>query len=433
MGKEIVLLAGDSIQGPTGFANDLAGVSWCLAKDYEVHILGLQTIQNQKVKIDIENEQREVFQHANFPRTEQRFDFGGRALPVLLDQLKPSVFITVNDIQMICHVPEVMCPTTINMGIIDLPAKKFIPEYSLIQQLKGEVRKFKEKFPRNIKWIAYCPEDGDPPMPQWSQIYSMSDQVIAMAKYGQWVFKQWYGMDVPYIWHGVNTSLFSPRQKPKDLESKFIVGNLNRNQPRKQPVRCLEAFARFAADKPDALLHMQMDWNDEFGWPIEYFANMWGVLPKMITPLPVGMPRDEIAKIYSMWDLNYNCTGGEGFGLCHIEGMACGVPSLGCDYTTSNELIMEGEPGPRGSLVKCKDLYWDLMSTAAVRRSLVDIDDCVNVLNKYYYNRDLLAQHKKNSEIWAKKNVSWKVIQDKWKYIVEKTLTGEQITSGNMK
>jgi len=429
--KETVLTVGDSIQGPTGFANDLAGVSWCLAKDYDVHILGLQTIQDQVVEIDIEGERRKVFQHANYPRANQRFDFGIRSLPILLDKINPDILLTVNDIQMINHVPQTMCPPGINLNVIDLPAKTFKGEYALVEEMKGQLTKFKEKFPRETKWIAYCPQDGDPPMPNWAGIYRMADQVVGMAKYGQWVFKNWYNMDVPFIWHGVNTKLFYPRNKPKELQDRFVIGNFNRNQPRKQPVRCMEAFAKFAKDKPDVLLHMQMDWNDEFGWPLEYFANHFGIMQKLIRPRPVGMPREEVAKTYSMWDANCNPTAGEGFGLTHIEGFSCGLPSVATDYTTSKELIDEGSLGPRGLLVPAKELYWQTLNVAAVRRALIDINALADSFNRYYYDRDLLKQHSKNSREWATKNVSWKVIQKYWIDLVGNTIAGNSQDSSN--
>ena len=253
----------------------------------------------------------------------------------------------------------------------------------------------------------------------------MADKTIAMSKYGKWVFKTFFNMNVPYIWHGVNTDIFVNKPKPEQLSSKFVIGNLNRNQPRKQPVRALEAFAKFAKDKPDVLLHMQMDWNDEFGWPIGYFADLYGIRPKLIAPKPVGISREEVSNTYNMWDLNLTPTAGEGFGLTHIEGFACGLPSIATDYTTSKELIMDGTPSPRGTLVKAKDLYWQKLNTAAVRRSLIDIDDLVKVFNKYYYNRDMVIKHGKNAREWAEKNVAWKVIQPQWEKLVADTLSEE--------
>jgi len=426
MVKEKVLLVGDSLAGPTGFANDLAGIAWGLAEKFDVHALGLQSFQDEKVKLNIQGIERIVHQHANQPRTNQRWDFGQRSLPRLLDNLEPEILLTVNDIQMVQHIPGTMCPNTIQLNVVDLPYKQYVSEVALQEQLKGQMQRFKERFPRVTKWVQYAPQDGDPPMPQWEHIYKMADNVIAMSKYGQWVFKQWFGMNVPFIYHGVDTNIFNKRDtKPKGLKDKFIVGNLNRNQPRKQPIRTMMAFARFARDKPDALLQMQMDWNDEFGWPIEYFGQQYGIMNKMIQPGPVGMPRKAVADTYNLWDLNLNATGGEGFGLTHIEGFACGVPSLGCDYTTSRELIMEGEPGPRGSLLKVLGLHWQMMDVAAVRRSLVDIDDFVKILNKYYYNRDLIIQHGKNAMEWTQKNVSWDIIGKQWIKQIENILSGD--------
>jgi len=401
------------------------GISWGLADKFDVHYLGLQSYRDEKVKINIEGEQRTVIQHANMPRGKDRWDFGTKSLPRLLDNLEPEILLTINDIQMVQHVPNIMCKNSINVQVMDLPSKRFLSEDAIYMHVKGEIQKFKEKFPRDTKWIQYAPQDGIPPMGVWGQIYSMADQCVAMADFGKEVFKKYYNMDVPRIWHGVDTSVFTNDKKPDNVKDKFIMGSMNRNQPRKQPVRTMEAFAKFAKDKPDVLLHMQMDWNDEFGWPLQYFGQIYGIINKMIPPGRVGMPREEVAKVYNMWDLNLNCTGGEGFGLTHIEGFACGLPSIACDYTTSKELIMDGSPSPRGQLTKY-DLLWQKMDVAAVQRSLVDIDDLVKVMNKYYYNRDLVTEHGKNAEKWVKKNCSWKVIGKQWHNLVEDVLAGER-------
>ena len=400
------------------------GISWCLAEKFDVHYLGLQSFRDERVKINIEGEQRTVVQHGNVPRGKDRWDFGRRSLPVLLDNLEPDILLTVNDIQMVQHVPGIMCPNSIQIPVIDLPSKKFVADYALEQQVKGEIIKFKERFPRETKWIQYAPQDGIPPMQQWGDIYRMADQCVAMSDFGKEVFKQYFNMDIPRIWHGVDTEIFKNEKKPKQLENNFIVGNFNRNQPRKQPVRTMQAFANFARDKPDALLHMQMDWNDEYGWPLQYFAQLYGIQNKMIQPQRVGMPREEVAKTYNMWDLNVNCTGGEGFGLTHIEGFACGLPSIACDYTTSKELIIDGSPGPRGELVDYQ-LHWQKLDVAAVQRSLVDIEDLTKIFNKYYYNRDLMKEHGKNADEWAKKNVAWKAIAPQWHNLVDNVLSGD--------
>lgn len=315
MSGEKILQVSDSISGPTGFAVNSMGIAWGLADEYDVHVLGLQSVNQQRIKITIGGETREVTEHPNLPRGKQKWDFGTKSLPRLMETLEPDILLTVNDIQMIQHVPNVLYPTNINMKLMDMPSKKMISRDALMMELDSHIQRFKEKYPLDCRWICLAPQDGEPPMPQWKNIYSTADQVVAMAKYGKSIFKKYYNMNVPYIYHGIDTKQFSPKERTQ-FKDKFVIGNFNRNQPRKQPVRTLRAFAKFAKGKNDVLLHMQMDWNDQFGWPLQYFGEMYGIAGKMIRPAPVGIPREQVANIQSQWDLNANTTGGEGFGLC---------------------------------------------------------------------------------------------------------------------
>lgn len=424
MSDEKILLVSDSLEGPTGFATNGQGVAWSLAKDYDVHVLGLQSGRSNIIKLNIEGEEREVFQHANIPRARQQYDFGFKSLPKLLDEIQPDVLLTINDIQMIEHVPGLLAPNGINLKIMDLPSKKFLSEDAVQMQLEGMINKFKEKYPRDIKWILLGPQDGIPPMQKWAKTYALADQVVAMSKFGQKVYKDYFGINVPFIYHGVDSEVFSPRVVLQELEDNFIVGDINRNQPRKQPIRVIEAFAKFAKDKPDAKLHMQMDWNDRFGWNLNYFTNLYGIQNKCISPKKVGISKNELAEVYSSWDVNMMTTGGEGFGIPFIESGFCGTPNIACDYTTSKELVIDGNPSPRGTLVK-HHMFWDKFNVSAVQRSLVDIDDLVKTLNYYYENREVAEQHGMNAREWCLNNVTMKKLEPKWLEVVKNTLNGD--------
>ena len=254
----------------------------------------------------------------------------------------------------------------------------------------------------------------------------MEDKVIAFSKYGKDIFRRFFNMDVPYIYHGIDTNLFD-RQKvdrPSNMQKKFIVGDIHRNQPRKQPIRLIEAFAKFAKGKDDVLLHLQKDWWDPFGWPLDYFVRLYGIQNKIINPLPVGIPFSEVARLYNLWDVNMSLTAGEGFNIPLIEGFGAGTPSIATDYTTHFELIAEGSPSPRGILVPPATLYWDKLDVAATQRALADIDLTVNALETYYYDRDLLAQHGENAYQWVRKHCAWKDLQYKWKKEVKEVLNG---------
>jgi glycosyltransferase involved in cell wall biosynthesis len=59
-----------------------------------------------------------------------------------------------------------------------------------------------------------------------------------------------------------------------------------------------------------------------------------------------GIPRDALVVLYNAADL-YVSTSAEGFGLTIAEAVACGVPAVGCDYSSVPEVI-----GPAGAVVK---------------------------------------------------------------------------------
>jgi len=424
MTGEKILLFSDSLEVPSGFGNNAANIAWCLAEKFDVHLMGLQTYQQHDVKLNMEGKERIVTEHPNLPKNNDvQWDFGVKSLPPLLDKLKPDILLTINDIQMVAHIPQILCPDKATLKLIDLPSKDIIPPDALAMQLEALVSKFQEKFPRNTKWIMYAPEDGHPPMPNWGFYYQFADSVVAFAKYGQWVFKKYFGMDVPYIYHATDSNVFKPMDKSPEAEGKFILGDINRNQPRKQPLRALEAFAKFAKDKEDVFLHMQMDWRDQFGWPIDYFIDHVYQIParKCIPPKPFGMPREEVVKTFNDWDVHLMPTAGEGFGIPFIEAAICGIPTIGTGYTTTDELIIEGAPGPRG--ISCGyDIYWEKIDEAAVGRALIDIGEFVEAMNRYYYDRDLLKEHGKNGRKWALENATLKVIEPQWINHIKKVL-----------
>lgn len=415
MAGEKILIISDSLEGPTGFATNASNIAWCLAKEFEVHVLGLQSNQDYEITLDFSDDPRTVYEHRNFPRVKEMWDFGERSVPYLLSQLKPDILLTVNDIQMVSHITNTLYNRRVILPLVDMPSKKLRSESDLMRELKHELTKLKETYPPSTKWIMYAPQDGEPPIPRWYETYYAADEVVAMSKYGQKIFKDYFMMDVDYIYHAVDTKTFYDVGKPEDLQDKFVVGDINRNQPRKQPIRLIEAFAKFARNKDDVLLFLQKDWNDIFGWPLLYFVrDVYRIADKCIPPLRPGVPKDELKRIYSAFDVNVMPTAGEGFGLPIIEAAACSRPTIATDYTTSRELIIDGEPSPRGKLVPYVTLFWDKLDVAAVQRALIDTDKLAVALEYYYLNRDALEKHGRNAYEWVKKNLDIRVIEKQW-------------------
>ena len=428
--KKTILIVGDNPDSFSGFARNGRGIAWSLADEYNVVYLGLQNYVERKLDITINNETRSILMIPNLPRDENapmqifgnRPDFGRLSLPNALLRYAPAVLLTINDIQMIEHVPNTLCPTTISLQIATLPSKKAFSEYALQKQLEGQIEKWKERYPSKTRWVALTPHDGEEPLEQWGTIYKSADKILAMSKFGRHLFKKHYDMDVDYIYHGVDTSFFFDVGKAEELNDYFVIGCNERNQPRKQPLKIMEAFAKFAKDKSDVRLAMQMDWHDRFGWPIDIYAYKFGIQDKIFQPFPFPA-NDEMLRVFkSMCDVHVNATAGEGFGLNTIEAFSTSRPMILTDYTTSEELILDGAPTPRGKLVPYIDKIYMHPMIAAVPRAIIDVNKLAEAFEYYYENMEKAKEHGKNAREWVEKNASWEIIQYKWKKHIEELI-----------
>ena len=155
MSGEKILLISDSIEGPTGFGVNGANIAWCLAKEYEVHVLGLQSLKDTEITLKAKGDERTVIEHANVPRRGE-IDFGERSLPKLLNQIKPDLLMTINDIQCVQYIPSVLYPAEIKLRILDMPSRKLRSLEELKMELEAIFDRFKEKYPPKTKWLYYC-------------------------------------------------------------------------------------------------------------------------------------------------------------------------------------------------------------------------------------------------------------------------------------
>lgn len=129
----------------------------------------------------------------------------------------------------------------------------------------------------------------------------------------------------------------------KALEGKFIVGNVNRNQPRKRWDLTLRYFAKWKhsrqADDAQLFLHVAPtgDQSVDVAQMVAYYSIDDCVAfrdPMMF----YGVGDDVMRDTYNCFDVQITTTGGEGFGLTTFEGMACGVPQIVPDWSALGEL-----------------------------------------------------------------------------------------------
>jgi glycosyltransferase involved in cell wall biosynthesis len=151
-----------------------------------------------------------------------------------------------------------------------------------------------------------------------------------------------YTGDSAVIPLGVQLSTYRPIEKiearkhfqfGRRFQNSFMVGNVNRNQPRKRMDLTIQYFAEWIkSDKvDDAYLFLHVAPTGDSGYDCAQLAKYYGIEQRTILSEPEvwnGLKEEELAVLYSCFDVQLSTTQGEGWGLTAMEGMACGVPQV---------------------------------------------------------------------------------------------------------
>jgi len=302
-------------------------------------------------------------------------DVGREALPRVLEHLRPDLLVTLGDVWMVDWIA----------GIADRDGCRF---------------------------VSYVPLDGGPLYPPWLEFLQAVDRPVTCSRFGQRLVEDAMGgARVDMIYHGVDTAVFRPlsRPRPAQLEGRFIVGCTARNQPRKNLPLLIEAFARFAAGKDDAVLYLHSD-PDDVGWDLLDLLRRHRVfertcISKSASPTR-GVTPAQLNKVYNLFDVMALPTAGEGFGLPIVEAMAAGVPVIVTAHSACVELV-EG----RGELLEVKGLM--TAGRHNVDYAIPDVDDLVAKLDLLYERDDLRERHRRNGLQFAR-TLDWGSIVLQW-------------------
>ncbi len=229
-----------------------------------------------------------------------------------------------------------------------------------------------DMLPPELPAYHYVPIEGTRLPPHWRTIWSRI-KPIAMSTFGAGeISRLMGGMDVPVVYHGVDTETFYPASPTHPIvwpdEAKAITSRADAkrafgidpkttlilrcdaNMPRKAYGQLLFALAPVLAANPDVLLLLHAprqgyggnfdEWRSFF--PPEISGRM--AVPDFYEKYG-GLPRYALATLYNAADL-YVSNSSEGFGLTIAEAIACGVAAVGLDFSSVPEVI-----GPAGIVV----------------------------------------------------------------------------------
>ena len=180
------------------------------------------------------------------------------------------------------------------------------------------------------------------------------------------------GFDPLYAPHGYDPAVYYPMPRSEARaafnlpEDWFIVGMVAVNRggvpSRKAWPQNLEAFAQFAADKPNARLFLHTHLGaDGFEGAINLpaLASQVGITDKVLycdqERYKQGFPPEYLRAFYSMMDVLNATSLGEGFGIPTLEAQACGVPVICGDWCAQEDLCFGGWHIGKGDALKFYD------------------------------------------------------------------------------
>jgi glycosyltransferase involved in cell wall biosynthesis len=358
--KKKLLWCGD-IVAMTGFARVTENVLERIRDEYDVVVLG----HNWWGDPTPLQEYYKMYPSSNRFQTAP---FGEQRIREIVEKEKPDVVFTIND-----------------MWIIN-------EQYKQIADLH-EAKKF--------KFVGYAPMDSYAWLGCLAETANKWDGVISYTEFGAYEFiAGGVTQPIAVIPHGVTKGQFYPQDKTEARkrlglsDDIFIVFNGNRNQFRKRIDITIEAFAKFAKDKPDTQLYLHMGLKDQ-GWDImPLFARAMqreGLDPNgriILTAQTEGPPNVEVEtlnSIYNAVDIGVNTCKGEGWGLVNFEHAACRVAQVVPDHTSCKE-IFEGY----GRLIRCDHVDVDV--NYARELPCPSSDHLAEILTDLYENREKLNE-----------------------------------------
>ena len=379
-----ILYCGDAgVQ--TGFGRVAEYLIPAFAKEHEVHTLAVNWHGDPNA-MQAHCRMYPAMAHGSDP-------FGGHRIGELVQTIKPDIVFIVNDIW-------------VAMGLFDA------------------IKPFKDDI--GFKTIVYTPIDSYGLFPELLESINNWDTLVTYTEFGKKeIEKIGYTKTIPIVGHGTDFTKFFPIDKQKcrkELgipEETFIVFNGNRNQPRKRIDLTIKSFIKFAKDKPDARLWLNMGKKD-MGWDIvPLFKRVardegYDATGKLILTSPHFSTHnclsiEQLNQVYNAVDIGINTCIGEGWGLVNTEHATTGVMQLVPDHTSLAEIFDEL---PR---IECNASETD--RNYGLERLFPDENCGAELLAYYYDNRDFL---KRDGE-WCYKRMHEE--QFTWSYVEKQFLT----------
>ncbi len=315
----------------------------------------------------------------------------------------------------------------------------------IVEQILEVQRKVNKPF----STVYYFPFDSSPPEEWIKGSVAMADFPVAYTNYAKGEVERWspeIAERVNVIYHGTNPREFfwikNPQQRAEirrkffgNLADRFIIANVNRNQPRKDPSRSLMILRNLKDKGYNPLLYLHMAHEDFGGNLLEQAKNLQLVIGQdFILPQPgtfnpaTGFPVSILNEIYNSVDLYLTTAWGEGWGLTVTESMCCHLPVVAPSNTSLVEILDNGD---RGYLVPSGDTpsHWIIQGPNDLNRlrPLTNVEKAADTIIYIMDHYDEALSKADKAYEWATQ-LNWKTaIMPEWEEIFRKAYNRTKI------
>lgn len=213
---------------------------------------------------------------------------------------------------------------------------------------------------------------------------------------------------------------------PEPYMSGFIVGNVNRNQPRKRLDLCVMYFAEWIKSRKieDAFFFFHAAPTGEQGYDIKQLAQYYGITNKLMVAEPeigYGDPEESLCVTYNCFDVMLTTTQGEGFGLTTLEGMACGIPQIVPDYAALGEICDDAAIKIPCTTFACTPKSINVIGGIADREQTIA---ALDTLYQSKHGQVWARCRQRGLEVARKPEYRWESVGAEFRQAVEEALCG---------
>lgn len=276
------------------------------------------------------------------------------------------------------------------------------------------------------KFILYTPIDRMNVLKSEAEAFKIPDTLLVLSDYAKDTLSK-IGIESHRIYHPIDLKEFPilPKEEVDKFKKEYfknwnkdayIIGNINRNQFRKDLARTLYIFKEYSKTDKKARLYLHCNPVDE-GYDIRQTIEEMGILSSDVQFADIsspayGLEQETLNKIYQSLNLVISTSKGEGFGFSTVEAMATKKPLLVPNNTSFTELV-----SGRGNISECKEWVIDYGISNCIR-SIADSEDMVKQIRKIRTQTD--QQQIDEAYKFVKEELSPKKFISEWSKILIK-------------